>query len=66
VATYLWLANVELRKGAALVGTADYHLRNQGGLSLNKWASVEAKMAPVMDELLKSFPKTPDSRAGHS
>jgi len=58
VATYLWLAKVELRKGAELVGTADYHLRNKGGLSLNKWASVEAKMAPVMDQLLTSFPRT--------
>lgn len=62
VATYLWLAKLELRKGAQLIGTADYHLRNKGGLSLNKWASVETKMAPVMDQLLKGFPKTLGSR----
>jgi hypothetical protein len=61
VATYLWFAKIELRKGAQLVGTADYHLRNKGGLSLNKWAGVETKMAPVMDQLLQSFPKIADS-----
>lgn len=58
VAIYLWQAEVELRKGAEIVGTAEYHLRNKGGLALNKWASVESKMAPVMDELLGDFPKT--------
>ena len=57
VAVYLWQAEVQLRKGAEVVGTAEYHLRGQGGLALNKWASVETKMAPVMDQLLVSFPK---------
>lgn len=55
LATYLWLGTVEIRKGAEIVGTADYHLRNQGGLSLNKWKSVETKMRPVMDQLLANF-----------
>jgi len=58
MATYLWQAEVELRKGAEVVGTADYHLRNRGGLALNKWASVETKMAPVMDQLLANFHAT--------
>lgn len=58
IAVYLWQAEVEMRKGAEIVGTAEYHLRNKGGLSLNKWGSVESKMAPVMDELLASFNKT--------
>lgn len=58
MATYLWQAEVELRKGAEIVGVAEYHLRNKGGLSLNKWGSVESKIAPVMDELLASFSKT--------
>jgi hypothetical protein len=57
LAIYLWQAEVELRKGAEIVGTAEYHLRNKGGLALNKWASVESKIAPVLDELLASFPK---------
>jgi hypothetical protein len=57
VAVYLWQADVELRKGAEVIGTANYHLRGQGGFALNKWASVETKMAPVMDKLLVSFPK---------
>ncbi len=58
MAVYLWQAEVELRNGAEIVGTAEYHLRSKGGLALNKWASVETKMAPVMDQLLASFPKT--------
>lgn len=55
IAIYLWQAEVEMRKGAEIVGTAEYHLRNKGGLALNKWGSVESKMAPVLDELLASF-----------
>jgi hypothetical protein len=58
LATYLWQAEVELRKGAEVVGSAEYHLREQGGLSLTKWSSVETKMAPVMDQLLTNFHKT--------
>jgi hypothetical protein len=57
MATYLWLANLELRKGAQIVGKGEYRLRKKGGLALNKWQSTESKMAPVIDQLLINFPK---------
>jgi hypothetical protein len=52
LATYLSFAEIEIRKGAEIVSTGHYHLRNKGGLSLNKWASTESKMNPVMDQML--------------
>lgn len=44
----LWLRD---RQGNR-VGHAQYHLKGGGGLALNKWASVESKMKPVIDQLL--------------
>lgn len=52
LATYLSFAELEIRKGAELVSTGHFHLRNKGGLSLNKWASTESKMNPVVDQML--------------
>ncbi len=52
---YLHQANVQLRKGGETVGVANFHLRAKGGLALNKWASVESKMGPVMDQMLAEF-----------
>lgn len=45
-------------QGAQIVGKGEYRLHNKGGLSLNKWQSIESKMAPVMDQLLAGFPKS--------
>lgn len=34
------------------VASADYHLRAKGGFSMMKWQGTEAKMGPVIDQLL--------------
>lgn len=53
MAAYLSQAELRLSQGGrGMIATADYHLRGKGGLALNKWASTETKIAPVIDQLL--------------
>lgn len=47
----LWLRDSDGNR----LAYAEYHLRGGGGLALNKWASVESKMDPVMDKLLANY-----------
>ena len=47
----LWLRDSEGNR----LGYAQYHLKGGGGLALNKWASPESKMKPVIDELLAEY-----------
>ena len=56
ISTYLSHAELRLedREGKRLA-YAKYHLKGKGGLSLMKWASVESKMKPVIDELLCDY-----------
>jgi hypothetical protein len=56
IGTYLSKAEIWVSHKGDPAGHAEYHLRNKGGLALNKWAGVESKMAPVMDELLVRYP----------
>ena len=49
---YLSRAELRLWRGGLQIGSAEYHLRGKGGLSLAKWQGVKAKMDPVVDELL--------------
>lgn len=66
VATYLHHAEIRLYKGTSRIGQAEYHLKGKGGLALNKWASVESKMNPVIDDLLANLkidPTAPKSIA---
>lgn len=51
IVTYLSWAELKVYSGGELVGSAEYRLRNKGGLSLTKWKSVESKMNPVIDGL---------------
>ena len=50
-----FLRNVELRlrRGDDTIASATYN--HSGGLALNKWASTEKKLTPVIDELLGGF-----------
>ncbi|MGQ4275729.1 Sbal_3080 family lipoprotein [Pseudidiomarina sp. E22-M8] len=57
-APYLTHAELRLFKDNQRIGYAEYRLRGKGGLALNKWASVESKMTPVVDELLGQYPAT--------
>jgi len=47
----LWLTNANQQQ----IAHAKYHLIGKGGLSLMKWASVESKMDPVIDQLLADY-----------
>lgn len=52
IVTYLSQAELSLKRSGREVASANYHLRNKGGLALNKWKGTKAKIDPVMDELL--------------
>jgi hypothetical protein len=49
----LWLRDTSGNR----IGYAQYHLNGGGGFALNKWASPESKMKPVIDELLSAYPR---------
>ncbi|WP_417683221.1 Sbal_3080 family lipoprotein [Pseudidiomarina aquimaris] len=57
-APYLSYAELSLFKENTRIGYAEYRLRGKGGLALNKWASVESKMTPVVEQLLGQYPIT--------
>ncbi len=61
VATYLHHAEIRLYKGTNRIGQAEYHLKGKGGLALNKWASVESKMNPVIDDMLANLRIDPNA-----
>ena len=52
---YLSHAELRLFKGNERIAYAEYHLRGGGGFALNKWASVESKINPVVNELLAEY-----------
>lgn len=54
-ATYLSVAELRILQKGKSVAAANYRLRGKGGLSLTKWASVESKMTPVVNELLAQY-----------
>jgi len=55
VSMYMHHAELSLFRGHQKIGYAEYHLNGEGGLALNKWASVESKMNPVIDKLLSHY-----------
>lgn len=52
---YLSHAELRLFKKNERIAYAEYHLRGKGGFALNKWASVESKMTPVVKKLLGQY-----------
>ncbi len=50
--TYISHAGLRLWRNGSQIGSADYHLKGKGGLSLTKWGSTKEKMDPVIDQLL--------------
>jgi len=52
---YMHHAELQLYQGIKPVAYAEYHLNGKGGLALNKWASVESKMTPVIDKFLINY-----------
>lgn len=53
LAPFLRRAELRLRRGDDTIASAIYN--HSGGLALNKWASTEDKLTPVIDELLGGF-----------
>ena len=53
LAPFLRNAELRLRRGDETIASATYN--HSGGLALNKWASTESKLDPVIDELLSGF-----------
>jgi hypothetical protein len=52
IGLYMHHAELYLSLDGQEIGRAVYHLRNKGGLALNKWQDVKTKMDPVVDQLL--------------
>lgn len=52
---YLHHAELHLYKNRTKIAYAEYHLNGKGGLALNKWASVDSKMDPVINQLLAGY-----------
>jgi hypothetical protein len=55
IVRFMSYAEVRLRDSEKTIGTATY--RHRGGFGLNKWASTESKMRPVIDKLLSGLDK---------
>ncbi len=53
VAPYMNHAELRLKEGNKIIGSATYH--HKGGFGFNKWASTASKMDPVIDKLLEGF-----------
>jgi hypothetical protein len=57
MAPYMVDARVTVNKDDAFVGSGHYHLNGHGGFDLAKWAGTHTKLDPVMDEMLRNYPK---------
>lgn len=53
MASFLKYAELRLQDGQVTIGSATY--KHAGGFGLNKWASTESKMNPVIDQLLAAY-----------
>jgi hypothetical protein len=55
MATYMHHAELWLYQDNENIAYTEYHLNGKGGLALNKWASVDSKMDPVINKLLSGY-----------
>jgi hypothetical protein len=53
LAPFMNFAELRLKRGPTTIGSATY--RHAGGFGLNKWASTESKMQPVIEQLLAGY-----------
>jgi len=56
-APYMVDAQMIVNKDDAIIGSGHYHLRGYGGMSLMKWEGTHSKIDPVLDEMLRNYPK---------
>jgi hypothetical protein len=59
---YMTEAQISILRDGQSIASANYHLRGKGGLALNKWASTESKMLPVIDALLANVARPDPNR----
>jgi hypothetical protein len=57
LAPYMVDAQMTVNKDDAFIGSAHYHMAGHGGLSLVKWAGTHSKIDPVIDQMLRNYPK---------
>jgi hypothetical protein len=57
LAPYMVDAQITVNKDDAFIGSAHYHLTGHGGLSVMKWEGTHSKIDPVLDEMLRNYPK---------
>jgi hypothetical protein len=54
---YMVDAMLTVSRDQTFIGMAHYHMAGSGGLSFVKWAGTHSKIDPVIDELLRNYPK---------
>jgi hypothetical protein len=54
---YMVDARMTVNKADSFVGSGHYHLNGHGGLDLAKYAGTHSKIDPVMDAMLRDYPK---------
>jgi hypothetical protein len=54
---YMVDAKITVDRDNIIIGSGHYHLNGHGGFDLAKWAGTRSKFDPVMDEMLKNYPK---------
>jgi hypothetical protein len=65
LAPYMVDATLMIKKGNEVVASGHYHLRGHGGLSMAKWEGTEAKLNPVIDDMLSAYPAISTATAAH-
>ena len=63
LAPYMVDAQMTVNKDDSFVGSSHYHLNGHGGLDLGKYAGTHSKIDPVMDEMLRNYPKVDMGKA---
>jgi hypothetical protein len=57
LASYMVDAQMTVNEDDAFVGSAHYQMGGHGGLSLVRWAGTRSKIDPVIDEMLRNYPR---------
>jgi hypothetical protein len=57
LAPYMVDARMIVNKDDAFIGSGHYHLAGHGGFSVMKWEGTHSKIDPVVDEMLRNYPK---------
>lgn len=60
---YMVDAQMTVNKDDAYIGSAHYHLAGHGGLSLMKWEGTHSKIDPLLDDMLRNYPKVEMGKA---